>query len=131
MQEAYDCADRDESEAYNSIKVMCGEVLVLVEELIQAERDALRTAIEAAEKPVAWQGVHDHTDLYYRKPPQADVRPLYTTPLMAQPAVPLTREQVKGLCKSTGYDMASMQERLDFICGIRHAEAAHGIGEKK
>jgi hypothetical protein len=51
---------------------------------------------------------------------------------MAQPAVPLTREQVKGLCKSTGYDMASMQERLDFICGIRHAEAAHGItGETK
>jgi hypothetical protein len=99
----------------------------------QCERDALRTAIEQAEKqePVAWQGVHDHTDLYYRKPPQADVRPLYTTPLMAQPAVPLTREQVKGLCKSTGYDMASMQERLDFICGIRHAEAAHGIGEKK
>jgi hypothetical protein len=33
---------------------------------------------------VAWQGVHDHTDLYYRKPPQADVRPLYTTP----PAAP-------------------------------------------
>jgi len=97
----------------------------------QCERDALRTAIEQAEKPVAWQGMHDHTDLYYRKPPQADVRPLYTTPLMAQPAVPLTREQVKGLCKSTGYDMASMQERLDFICGIRHAEAAHGIGEKK
>jgi hypothetical protein len=40
MQEAYDCADRDESEAYNSVKVMCGEVLVLVEELIQAEREA-------------------------------------------------------------------------------------------
>jgi hypothetical protein len=37
------------------------------------------------QKPVAWQGVHDHTDLYYRKPPQADVRPLYTTP----PAAPV------------------------------------------
>ena len=43
---------------------------------------ALRAAIEQAEKqePVAWQGVHDQTDLYYRKPPQADVRPLYTNP---------------------------------------------------
>jgi hypothetical protein len=40
MQEAYDCADRDEPEAYNSIKVMCGEVLILVEELIKAEREA-------------------------------------------------------------------------------------------
>lgn len=41
-----------------------------------------RQVIEQAEKqePVAWQGVHDKTDLYYRKPPQADVRPLYTTP---------------------------------------------------
>jgi len=40
MQEAYDCADRDEPEAYNSIKVMCGEVLALIEELIEAEREA-------------------------------------------------------------------------------------------
>jgi hypothetical protein len=40
MSEAYDCADRDEPEAYNSIKVMCGEVLALVEELIKTEREA-------------------------------------------------------------------------------------------
>lgn len=33
--------------------------------------------------PVAWQGVHDQTDLYYTKPLQADVRPLYAAP---QPA---------------------------------------------
>jgi hypothetical protein len=32
------------------------------------------------QEPVAWQGVHDQTDLYYRKPLQADVRPLYTAP---------------------------------------------------
>jgi hypothetical protein len=46
MQEAYDCADRDEPEAYNSIKVMCGEVLVLVEELIKAEREACAKLVE-------------------------------------------------------------------------------------
>jgi hypothetical protein len=40
MQEAYDCADRAEMEAYNSVKVMCGEVLDMVEVLIKAERDA-------------------------------------------------------------------------------------------
>ena len=31
-------------------------------------------------QPVAWQGVHDKTDLYYRKPVQGDVRPLYAAP---------------------------------------------------
>ena len=48
----------------------------------------LRTAIAEAEKqePVAWQDVYDKTDLYYRKPVQGDVRPLYTTPPAAQPA---------------------------------------------
>ncbi len=38
---------------------------------------------QEAQEPVAWQGVHDQTDLYYTKPVQADVRPLYTAP---QPA---------------------------------------------
>jgi hypothetical protein len=46
MQEAYDCADRDETEAYNSVKVMCGEVLGMVEELIKAEREACAKIVE-------------------------------------------------------------------------------------
>ena len=48
MQEAYDCADRDELEAYNSVKVMCGEVLDMVEELIKAEREACAQLVEQA-----------------------------------------------------------------------------------
>jgi hypothetical protein len=39
MQEALDCADRGETEAYNSIKVMCSEVLAMVEEVVKAERE--------------------------------------------------------------------------------------------
>jgi hypothetical protein len=47
MQEAYDCADRNEVEAYNSIKVMCGEVLRMAEELVLAEREACAKVCEA------------------------------------------------------------------------------------
>ena len=47
-----------------------------IEDLLQE----LEWQIAEKQEPVAWQGVHDKTDLYYRKPPQADVRPLYTTP---------------------------------------------------
>lgn len=46
MQEAYDCADRNEVEAYNSIKVMCGEVLKMAEELVLAEREACAKVCE-------------------------------------------------------------------------------------
>jgi hypothetical protein len=77
------------------------------------------------QEPVAWQGVHDQTDLYYRKPPQADVRPLYTTPPQRKP---LTDEEImqtwEGVIK-----YAPGEVRLkDFARAI---EAAHGItGEK-
>ena len=40
MQEAYDCADRGEVEAYNSVKVMCSDVLALLNLAIAAEREA-------------------------------------------------------------------------------------------
>lgn len=58
---------------------------------------------------------------------------LASTP--AQPAPqpverkPMTREQVKGLMESAGYDLAKPQEQADFISGIRHAELHHGIRE--
>ncbi len=43
------------------------------------------TPATSVQEPVAWQGVYDKTDLYYRKPVQGDVRPLYTT----SPAAPV------------------------------------------
>ena len=45
-------------------------------------------------------------------------------------AVPLTREQVKAICVEAGYETATLQERADFINGIRHAERHHGITQK-
>jgi hypothetical protein len=76
------------------------EAHILEVEIAPKAITALRAAIEQAEKqePVAWQGVHDHTDLYYRKPPQADVRPLYTTPPVApRQWVGLTAEEINAL----------------------------------
>ena len=35
MQEAYDLADRDDSEGYNSVKVMCSEVLGMINKLLE------------------------------------------------------------------------------------------------
>ena len=46
------------------------------------------------QEPVAWMGAHDHTDLYYRKPPQVDVVPLYTVPPHRKP---LTDEEIKRM----------------------------------
>ena len=44
--------------------------------------EAIRARLAQPEpEPVAWMDVHDHTNLYYRKPPQGDVVPLY----MGQP----------------------------------------------
>ena len=37
MQEAYDLADRNDSEGYNAVKVMCNDVLQLINELIEAK----------------------------------------------------------------------------------------------
>jgi hypothetical protein len=78
------------------------EAHILEVEIAPKAITALRAAIEQAEKPVAWQGVHDHTDLYYRKPPQADVRPLYTT----SPAAPRQDHYDQTsleLCKECGW----------------------------
>ena len=44
---------------------------------------------------------------------------------------PLTRKQVKAILAECGYDGASAQHRADFINGLRHGEAAHGIKGKE
>ena len=105
--------------------------------------DALQEALTeqpAQQEPVAWirwewnrSGLRSLT---FSKPDEMPLAeeatgvvydPLYTS----SPAQrkPLTRDQVKKLITATGYDTASPQERTDFINGIRHAEAAHGIKE--
>ena len=40
MSEAYDLADRGDSEGYNAIKVMCGDVLESIAAVVAAEREA-------------------------------------------------------------------------------------------
>jgi hypothetical protein len=62
-------------------------------ELGQAYERGWNAAL-AQQEPVAWMGAHDKTDLYYRKPPQADVIPLYTAPLKKQ-WVGLTMNEAK------------------------------------
>ena len=54
---------------------------------------------------------------------------IYNLYLAPQPVwhEPLTREQVKAICVESGYETATLQERADFINGIRHAERHHGI----
>jgi hypothetical protein len=54
-------------------------------------QSAMAAPKQEAQEPVAWQGVHDQTDLYYTKPLQADVRPLYAAP---QPA-PVAQEPIE------------------------------------
>lgn len=47
------------------------------------------------------------------------------------PQKPLSTDQVNQMLQMVGYDAASEIARADFINGIRHAEAAHGIkGDK-
>ena len=62
MSEAYDLADRGDSEGYNSVKVMCSDVLALIETEIATERNALdlQTTIERGTK--AWADVPDATE---------------------------------------------------------------------
>jgi hypothetical protein len=69
-------------------------------------------------EPVAWQGVHDPTDLYHRKPPQADVHPLYRAaspqpaepPRVPQPMPDLTQLTERGATAWAGVDPQALRE---------------------
>jgi hypothetical protein len=86
------------------------------------------------QEPVAWKLESGQAIWFGRTdpeaasalPPDVTMTPLYTTPPQRQP---LTSEQVKALLTEAGYDTATLQERADFITGMREAEAAHGIKE--
>jgi hypothetical protein len=43
---------------------------------------------------------------------------------------PLTPDGVKAICSEAGYNVASAQEKADFINGLRHGERAHCITPK-
>ena len=53
MQEAYDLADRDDSEGYNSVKVMCSDVLAMINELLD-ERQWQSLTDEDREEILRW-----------------------------------------------------------------------------
>ena len=54
MQEAYDLADRNDSEGYNSVKVMCSDVLTLLprREWVGLTRDEVLDIEETAKHPL-------------------------------------------------------------------------------
>ena len=75
-----------------------------------------------AGEPVAWMGTYDKTDLYYRKPPQADVVPLYATPQPTQAqagAVPMSHEDAKALVRKYGNDPLHLVLQVERHHGIK------------
>ena len=74
---------------------------------------------EPEQEPVAWMGAHDPTDLYHRKPPQADVVPLYTTPPQ-RTWVGLTDEEFTRIQQETPYTQFMTVSEYALQCQIKH-----------
>ncbi len=95
-------ADRPEwSSAYNRYDAMSDvreRITALHKPAVDKAWDQFQSAMAApqqeAQEPAAWQGVHDQTDLYYTKPLQADVRPLYAAPQPAPAELERLRERI-------------------------------------
>ncbi len=77
-----ECGSLRTDESCNVLRTLANRV-----DTLQAER----AAADSKDEPVAWQDVHDRTNLYYRKPVQGDVRPLYA----AQSAPPEERDNLE------------------------------------
>lgn len=69
-------------------------------------------------------------DYVFRPAPAAPQAGEASQPMSREGMSPLTREQVKAIVAEAGYDEddVPLQSKADFINGIRHGEAAHGIG---
>lgn len=74
----------------------------------------------ASAEPVAWQDVHDRTNLYYRKPVQGDVRPLYAAPPADSVTVP-TRVSGLRLCPVCKVVPGSLYECARNPCALAAA----------
>ena len=94
MQEAYDLADRDDSEGYNSVKVMCSDVLVMINKLLDE--------CQPEHEPIAWVYQEGLEALKGAKPWTAygsngDGRiPLYLNDAVAPKAEPRSGESGAG-----------------------------------
>ena len=77
-------------------KVATNAADVLRAAIAEAEKSNIRQVINLydeppaapVQEPVAWVDVHDYTNLYYRKPAQVDVVPLYYGPATPPAAYP-------------------------------------------
>ncbi len=95
-------ADRPEwSSAYNRYDAMSDvreRITALHKPAVDKAWDQFQSAMatpqQEAQEPAAWQGVHDQTDLYYTKPLQANVRPLYAAPQPAPAELERLRERI-------------------------------------
>lgn len=97
-------------------------------------QSAMAAPQQEAQEPVAWQGVHDKTDLYYTKPIQADVRPLYAAPQPAPAPLSDDTERLEWLLWKLPGDalryvvgvLADTSSGAEFRAAIDTAIAAQG-----
>jgi hypothetical protein len=92
-----------------------GRVAARQSDKIKQLETALAALKQPEQEPVAWQGVYDKTDLFYSKPPQADVRPLYTHP---------PRREWQGL---TDEEIGMLYVTWDATPGVSMADFARAI----
>jgi len=100
MQEAYDLADRNDSEGYNSVKVMCSEVLSMINRLLD-ERQPEQEPVAWYDSKTGWTDFHAFKPVRQPSAPDAEWLPLYTAP-----------RQWQGL---TDDDIAQAMYRADAI----------------